>query len=144
MTTPDARSLPHTAAGQALLEHLPMDCLIYTTTDGKIGAILDDILAIEAAAAPTSGLREALERLTREGVLPWEEYTPPVYIPPANMRLRKSYLDALAQARAALATPAPAALDAHNLPNHKEHDCRICNGEAAALAAAYEEQPDGE
>lgn len=49
--------------------------------------------------------RALLAALVREGQLPWEEYAPPVYIPPQNMRLRRAFLDALEQARAFLASP---------------------------------------
>lgn len=54
---------------------------------------------VAEAAAPYRG---ALERLVREGRLPWEVYTPPVYIPPENLRLRAKYREALHEADALL------------------------------------------
>jgi hypothetical protein len=53
-------STPRTAAGRALLEHLPPDQLFYVAEGGKIAAILDHILAIEAEAASPAASGDAL------------------------------------------------------------------------------------
>lgn len=66
---------PSTAAGRDFLDGLPDAQLFYVGEDGKVTAVVDVILAIEAAARD-EGCQEAVERTVRETLAVGDGTTP--------------------------------------------------------------------